>query len=293
MYDTIKFSLRNEPTLQSEVIPRMENMREVWNGDLAGNIDSMNINISSSYITFEGSLSKYYTGGEQPHLTANQTEQAMASLSDRCGIDMDYASVRRLDVAANLSVTYSPQTYYQTLVSMPKYIRDKKTSATGVTIYFDPVGRRKSRTILLYKKAADLLRYELQIKRRNVVLGMDVKGRHLYDSVFRKQCADVWKDHIFRIYMQNPTAGGAIPFMQYDSMKEIREYLVSLALAQNPDIWVPILENCKDRKLRYSANRIRKCSLPPCLVSQEDDLVGELKNQIELQYLRMIEDIPL
>jgi hypothetical protein len=111
---------------------------------LKGRVGNLRVNLNDYGIGISGSYPKYLLEDNVQELGRNETELIVEKLSDEFHLPLENATITRLDVAANLLMSYPAAYYYPYLGDAP-YLNRRKY---GDSLYYE----NKSKTLLFYSK---------------------------------------------------------------------------------------------------------------------------------------------
>jgi hypothetical protein len=175
----------------------------------SGRIDNFNVSYSERRLWIKGSLTKFYFGNNVQNMNRQQLFESLKKLAAKLGLDICNFRISRIDIGVTLEMENLVQQYLENLIEVPRY---KVRTYEGESKLFI----NKSKTISFYDKieeikqknvnvqlsqlpiSKNLLRYELQIKKANNVLGR-ITVNDLYDDKFLKKLRILLKDHFTKI----------------------------------------------------------------------------------------------
>jgi len=156
-----------------------------------GKLDGLEVKETCRGIKIKGSLSKYFFGNNLETLTIDKTKNAVDKICDSLHLDVNDATISRIDFATNFIVTEPPQNYYSFFGDATRLNK----SIQGTTLYFS----NKSRAIVFYDKVNEakahrmqipnefrdknVLRYEYRLKRikRNRITLKDLYSKEIFN----------------------------------------------------------------------------------------------------------------
>lgn len=160
------------------------------------------------------SLCKYYLGNNFETLTLLQFRKAINEISERLGVNLDNARVCRIDIAQNFIMEYSPSTYHNCLLHLPRYKKGNingnlyfKTSRVELNFY-DKKKEYREKGVKIPEQFIDvenILRYEIRFK-KNVtkIFGRTIRVTDLCSESFFKEAYNKWQKTYWNITKQNP-----------------------------------------------------------------------------------------
>lgn len=164
-------------------------------------------------VVVNGSLAKFMNRSNIHTLDRAEVEAAVMKLSDGFKVDPDEMRVTSIEFGTTFMMKRRPQLYFSKLGEMPRMQRN----TIGGTLYYRTVGKRPSKEIYFYDKAAEiesrhdevpveyrggnLLRYELRLRNRlpQMLKVGAVRAADLYDVGFYGRIAGMWRDQYFSI----------------------------------------------------------------------------------------------
>jgi hypothetical protein len=213
MIDTIHIYTKSYNVLESFDIGVIENLT-VHNGKFGkyfkGNIGNFRVTYSTNNLSFQGSLTKFLLGNNVQNMSRNQITEAFKKLEAKLGFEIGNFRISRIDIGVTFEMKSIIPMYLESLVEMPRYNVNTYGSETKSFM-------NKSKTITFYDKAnkynskkhdlrlADLdmnsdnlLRYELQIKKANRILGK-ITVNELNTDKYLKKLVNMWKNDFHKI----------------------------------------------------------------------------------------------
>jgi hypothetical protein len=306
MYDTINFWLnRVEAGAGFEVSAmRLENARETvdmatgeaWT---AGNINNLKVTVSRAGVSVKGSLAKFYMPDNTYTLTRHLAKEAIEKLSDTLHLDLEQASITRIDVSTNFIMKNGASEYYGVLGRCRHFNRVR---ATDNTLYYHNRGEGRKKDMIFYDKArevtsrqgimldvyrgSNLLRYESRWRTRlpQQLNEPEVKGHTLFDRRFYSRIVSLWADNYFSIEKKKKNNDKAMEKIK--TVSDAAYYVCAIALQRLPiDEVQDILEALKQRNVfsdRNSLTRLRKKlkEIEEKAAVEPDDLVKELDGEV-------------
>ena len=167
-----------------------------------------------SMIGKNSSICKYYLGDNFQTLSLTQFREAINEISERLGIDLNKATVCRIDIATNFFMKYSPSSYHSCLNHLSRHVRGAingnlyfKTTRKELNFYDKKKEYRQKRVKIpdAFKDAENVLRYEIRFKKNlKKQFGQTVTISDLCSQSFFEKIIDKWQKHYWNITKQNP-----------------------------------------------------------------------------------------
>lgn len=184
MIDTLNIELRQQDAPGIDFVRAVEscltNRKEIYYDErpnsvvISGDFFGLGVRVSENSISFNGSIHKFIKGNNIEPLTRQEIEQVIKVISNRQGLPLKRAIVRRVDVGAALVVENPPRRYIDALGRLEGfscnpysgggvYYSDRGGSDTGLCIY-DKIAevRAKKHAIPPDYAGRYILRYELR-----------------------------------------------------------------------------------------------------------------------------------
>ncbi len=209
MLDTVNLWLPQSHT-STAILNNLERVSEVYSLTTAkvscfGYLGNYKVSIYNYGISLKGSLAKYYLGDNFQTLTRKGTEEAIESLSDKLGINVNKAGVKRVDIAENLIMKHKHQAYYDLLGDCPRLERQEKpksiyySNSKKQLVFYNKVAEGKHRGLKLPEawNNKQVLRYEFRyMKKPHELLDMPMfTAQNLYDEGVYMKMVDGWFNH--------------------------------------------------------------------------------------------------
>ncbi len=206
MYCTIEAFLDTQMSVSSYLSNVKPTYVDRDTGELyaKGELDGLDIKETSRGIKIKGSLAKYYFGNNLETLTRDQTKEAVENICDSLHLDINDATLSRIDIATNFIVSEPPQNYYSFFGDAARLNKSQQ----GSTLYFS----NKSRAIVFYDKCKEakthkmhipnefngknVLRYEYRLKR---IKKKQITVKDLYSKENFNCFVDEWERRYFSI----------------------------------------------------------------------------------------------
>lgn len=252
-------------------------------------------------LSFTGSLPKLYYGNNMAQLDWKNTQKAIEMLSHNLNVDLNEATLTRIDFGINFILKYPIHRYLSCLVKYPclKILRyeDSVTffskSGSKSIIFYDKINEMKTRRKTALNDIPDLyhnkniLRYEMQFKKRlNQILGLDsVKIKHLFNDTHQKKLTSLWLDGYEKVikltkgidplYLLNKR-NGIIKYLAYHGAEKLGyDSIINNISDLKFDNKNPLV---KISKMKATLNELLKDVKDSTL---EENLVAEMDNKIK------------
>ncbi len=173
-----------EPTISVNKINKEEYYR--------GNIKNLLILINHNSLTVIGSICKFYYGTNQKTLTYTDLLDAILKLEELLDVELDNATVTRIDLAENLLMENKPESYYSLLIKGGFLKRREddnglyyRSGNRAICIYDKLVQEKQSKnTIEVELEGENVLRYEFRMKNnREISKRLGVTNARLIDVI--------------------------------------------------------------------------------------------------------------
>jgi hypothetical protein len=236
------FVTSNRPEKALEALDSMREATDRLTGEivLRGRLQNLRVKIISNRIVVIGSLAKYYFGNNLEGLTREDTQCAIERLSDTFQIDFAKANVYSLEVASNFSMQKPVQIYCQCLGECRYFEKSQYkhgllySNSNRSLIFYDKIKelKRRNEKVPSQLDEANLLRYELKIKKRlsKQLSKNEVLASQLYEESFYRAILEKWQSEYFRIRRVNRLRVGGIEMNDMKSPKKLEKILASLGL---------------------------------------------------------------
>ena len=212
MFDTVNFRLLQSEAGGIDFLSQtpyiLENVGvHDYNGQtvITGSLNGLKISLSRYQMKVkDGSLCKWYLGGNFQTLGRGDTQRAIEKLSDTLHVPMSQATVTRLDIAQNFITKHPPEVYlshlgvlkYATRLQEPNGIYYSQTG--GRLCFYNKNREQKSRRepIPELYEGRNVLRYEQRYTNRiaSQFKVSEVTGAMLYDEAFYVGLLTRWKE---------------------------------------------------------------------------------------------------
>ena len=308
MYDTINmyYNILDNPAPSVEkLFEHCNNKSEHYNvkndsSYVQGDLRNMKVTLNEASISVKGSLCKYFYGNNIDTLNITNTREALAQISTDLSIDINKASVSRIDFSTNIKTNYTPTAYYPYLGTLTRFERFELPNSIYYNqeakrlLFYDKIKEAKKKQMSIPKQhiGDNLLRYELVIN-RDVPRYLKYNGLYVQDlgteELFRKLL------HLWYSYYQQIQKHSKHYKIMPENIKtpknawnELLEELVRL----NPEQVDHFSKQIKEKQLfkhkeyysRFNA-RIRKIHQTKVV---KNDLIEELSSKIEGIYLELM-----
>jgi len=308
MYDTINmyYNLIDNPAPSIEkLFEHCNNKSEHHNvkndsNYLQGDLKNMRVTLNESSISVKGSLCKYFYGNNIDTLNLTTTREALAQISADLSIDINKASVSRIDFSTNIVTDYTPTIYYPYLGELSRFERCEQPNSIYYNqeakklLFYDKIAEAKKKQMPIPKQhiGDNLLRYELVLK-RDVPRYLKYNGLYVQDlgseELFKK-LLHIWYGYYQQIQKHSKTI--KIMADNIKTPKDVETRIFNALVRRNPkEVQRFLLElKAKDvfeHKEYYSRlnSKIRNIQKTQIV---ENDLIDELSSKIEGIYLELM-----
>lgn len=302
MYDTVKFWLPAQDIGELDYLKRMpallDNLTQSTKIDskyFTGKVKNLNLYVSLSGISIQGSLCKYYLNDNIKSLTRQDTERAIEMLSDTLSLPIGEAKVSRIDLAQSFSVDYLPKLYYPFFGDSTRYIKltqpdsIRYENSLRKKVFYNKVAevKKKGGSIPEIWQGKNILRYELRFTSRlpqqfNV---SKVQAKNLFDELFYIDLIDRWHKEYETINKLKKIN------LNFNKMNKPKDFFNQMALLMinkiGQDEALKLVDqlkanNCFEHKEYYSRvkadiKRLCKTYQP----EQSNDLITELNSKVK------------
>jgi hypothetical protein len=213
MIDTIHIYTKSYNILESFDVNVLDNCTEHEGKSgmyYIGYIDNFRATYSETNLSFKGSLTKFLLENNVQNMNREQITEAFKKLEDNLRFDIGDFRISRIDLGVTFEMRSIIPMYLDSLIELPRYklktFEDETKSFTN-----------KSKTITFYDKVEEfhskkcdfdltdldinsdnLLRYELQIKKANKLLGK-VTVNDINNDLYLKKLVNMWKNDFHKI----------------------------------------------------------------------------------------------
>lgn len=250
---------------------------------------------------FNGSLPKFYFGNNLAQLDCDTTREAIQELSDNLNVELNDATLTRIDYGINLILKYPIHRYISCLVEYPRLERNQfKDSVTFFSksgsksfIFYDKIKELKNSLKTAFIQIPEeyhnrnILRYEIrleQLLKQNLKSGR-VKVKDLYDNTFQKRLMFLWLEGYEKvnkisigldpIYLLNKK-NGLTKNLSYHGIERIGyDRIINNISDLNFDVKNP---SVKRSKMKAMVNELIRDVHENTL---DENLVGEMNNKIK------------
>ena len=308
MYDTINmyYNLIDNPAPSIEkLFEHCNNKSEHHNvkndsNYLQGDLKNMRVTLNESSISVKGSLCKYFYGNNIDTLNLTTTREALAQISADLSLDINKASVSRIDFSTNIVTDYTPTIYYPYLGELSRFERCEQPNSIYYNqeakklLFYDKIAEAKKKQMPIPKQhiGDNLLRYELVLK-RDVPRYLKYNGLYVQDlgseELFKK-LLHIWYGYYQQIQKHSKTI--KIMADNIKTPKDVETRIFNALVRRNPkEVQRFLLElKAKDvfeHKEYYSRlnSKIRNIQKTQIV---ENDLIDELSSKIEGIYLELM-----
>ena len=238
MIDTINIYTKSYDILESFDINLLENYTE-HNGKhgkyFKGYIGNFRVTYSTNNLSLNGSLTKFLLGNNVQNMSRGQITESFKKLESKLGFEIGNFRISRIDLAVTFEMKSIVPIYLESLIELPRYetraYGDQTKSFTNksktITFYdkVEQFNKDKSGSKLteLDMNSDNLLRYELQIKKANKLLGK-VTVNELNNDKYLKKLVNMWKNDFHKIKKNRKLIN--IELIKLTKPKDFFSYLV-------------------------------------------------------------------
>ena len=308
MYDTINmyYNILDNPAPTIEkLFEHCNNKSEHYNvkndsSYLQGNLKNMRVTYNESSISIKGSLCKYFYGNNIDTLNLTTTREALAQISADLSLDINKASVSRIDFSTNIVTDFTPTIYYPYLGELSRFERCEQPNSIYYNqeakklLFYDKIAEAKKKQMPIPKQhiGDNLLRYELVLKRDvprylkyNGLYALDLGSEELF-----KKLLHIWYGYYQQIQKHSKTI--KIMANNIKTPKDVETRIFNALVRRNPKEVNRFLLELKakdvfEHKEYYSRlnSKIRNIQKTQAV---ENDLIEELSSKIEGIYLELM-----
>ena len=308
MYDTINmyYNILDNPAPSIEkLFEHCNNKSEHYNvkndsSYLQGNLKNMRVTYNESSISVKGSLCKYFYGNNIDTLNLTTTREALAQISADLSLDINKASVSRIDFSTNIVTDFTPTIYYPYLGELSRFERCEQPNSIYYNqeakklLFYDKIAEAKKKQMPIPKQhiGDNLLRYELVLKRDvprylkyNGLYALDLGSEELF-----KKLLHIWYGYYQQIQKHSKTI--KIMANNIKTPKDVETRIFNALVRRNPKEVNRFLLELKakdvfEHKEYYSRlnSKIRNIQKTQAV---ENDLIDELSKKIEGIYIDLI-----
>tara|TARA_B110000908_G_scaffold120945_1_gene141749 strand:+ start:270 stop:1178 length:909 start_codon:yes stop_codon:yes gene_type:complete len=265
-----------------------------------GNLKNMRVTLNESSISVKGSICKYFYGNNIDTLNLTNTREALAQISTDLSIDINKATVSRIDFSTNIKTNYTPTAYYPYLGTLTRFERFELPNSIYYNqeakrlLFYDKIKEAKKKQMSIPKQhiGDNLLRYELVIN-RDVPRYLKYNGLYVQDlgteELFKK-LLHIWYGYYQQIQKHSKTLNP----MKHKIINPstFKNEMYSALVRKYPHLFYNIVAELKADKTfkhpeyysRINAE-IRKIQKTQVV---ENELMDELNSKIEGIYLELI-----
>lgn len=158
----------------------------------SGNIKNFAIRITNNSLIINGSICKFYHGNNRKTLSYNDFVQAVLELEELFRLDLNKATVRRVDVAENLMMKNKPESYYSLFMKGGFLKRREddnglyyRSGNRAICIYDKLVQEKQNKNAIEVElKGKNVLRYEFRmINNREISKRLGIRNARLVDVI--------------------------------------------------------------------------------------------------------------
>ena len=296
MYDSLKIWQSRENLKDSGYLQRVptllknatHSVRNNGTEYMNGYIENLFISISENGIAIKGSLNKFWHEDNFCKLTRQEAQHSIEKLQDLLQINLNDASIKRLDIAHNFIMNEDVNKYYHFLGDSNYYKRLSQPDSVyynnglRTKLFYNKVKEGKVRGLEIPQiwLNSNVLRYELRFMKRlpkqfnkNQVLVSD-----LYDEDFYIYTIDYWINEYKEIKKNRLLA----PNISNMTSKNSIEYLLSAYIEKyGKSFAVDFLEMNKNNfSTTKEVSRSKKKLQELKGLTEESPLIKELDNKI-------------
>ena len=136
---------------------------------ICGKVGNLRVTIYPEKIVITGSLARYLKGSNLQGLTLEETRQAIDALSQKLGLPLRLAHVKRMDIVYNIIVSQQPKGYLNRLGLLSRHVRLEepdslyyKQSKTLLHVYDKRKEMKRKRELFDCDFRGNILRFELR-----------------------------------------------------------------------------------------------------------------------------------
>jgi len=308
MYDTINmyYNLIDNPAPSIEkLFEHCNNKSEHHNvkndsNYLQGDLKNMRVTLNESSISVKGSLCKYFYGNNIDTLNLTTTREALAQISADLSIDINKASVSRIDFSTNIVTDFTPTIYYPYLGQLSRFERCEQPNSIYYNqeakklLFYDKIAEAKKKQMPIPKQhiGDNLLRYELVLKRDvprylkyNGLYAIDLGSEELF-----KKLLHIWYGYYQRIQKHSKN----YKLMSYNikTPKDVESLFFKLMVKKNPAEVKRIQDEIKAKQLFEHKEYYSRLNSKIRNIHNEEevqnDLIEELSKKIEGIYFELM-----
>jgi hypothetical protein len=302
MYDTIHLWLPSDIIGLASIDNSLQYLSDVTTTNKSdgqyyhtGYLKNYRVIVSEQGVSLKGSLAKYFLPDNMHSLSRSDSARAFEMMADTLHLPIQYAKVKRIDIAQNFLMRYEPEAYYSYLGDCQHYQRLTQVKSLYYTnslrqmVFYNKVAEAKAKKQILPDVWTDknVLRYECRYSKRlaKQFNRPDITASTLTDEKFYICVVDRWLSE-YEAINKNNTINFNISQMSSpkDFWKQLN--LITINLIGQDKIMQEI-ENMRHQKAfekpeYYSRlkKEIRELLKTPHLTSSSD-LVEELDRKIK------------
>ena len=297
MIDTIHIYTKSYNILNGFDLNLLENYTE-HNGKYGkyykGNIGNFRVTYSANNLSLQGSLTKFLLGNNVQNMSRSQITGAFKKLETKLGFKIGNFRISRIDLAVTFEMKSIVPMYLDSLIELPRYEtitygNETKsfTNKSKTVTFYDKVikfNKNRSGTKLtdLDINFDNLLRYELQIKKANRILGK-ITVDDINDDRYLKKLGNMWKNIFHKIKKNRKLID--IELIKLTKPKDFFSYLACDRIEEKGkgESFQLLTKLCKngeiDRRRKYDLKqRIEMNEKKFCITSK---YIEELENLID------------
>ena len=248
----------------------------------------------------ERPLCKYFYGNNIDTLNLTTTREALAQISADLSLDINKASVSRIDFSTNIVTDYTPTIYYPYLGNLTRFKRFEQPNAIYYNqeakklLFYDKIAEAKNKQMPIPKQhiGDNLLRYELVLKRDvprylkyNGLYALDLGSEELF-----KKLLHIW----YSYYQQIQKHSKNYNLMTYNikTPKDLESLCFKIMVKKNPIQFKKIQDEIKAKQLFKHKEYYSRLNSKIRRIHQtgdvENDLIDELSSKIKGIYLELM-----
>ena len=314
MYDTVylNYTITENPSTISERvflntnnIKVTESVSELHNGHkldrwTRGELDNLKVTMTSNTVSVKGSICKYHFGNNLYTLSMKDTKEVINSISESLGLNMNKASVSRVDWSTNLSTTHPPTLYMPKLGDLSRFNRLENPNSIYYNqsakrlLFYDKMIEAKKKKVEIPEEfiGKNLLRYEMVLNSKvNKHLNSDVNGNSLYREEIYKKMADLWYSY-YKDINKISDRGIKIKMEQIKTERDFeRALLTGLAQKLGIEEINHLIKQMKSKgvfKHNEYYSRLRSKFKKLCKEDiDENDIISEINKKIDEVYFNL------
>jgi hypothetical protein len=175
-------------------------------------LENLRISASRFSLIVEHSLCRYLKGNNYSNMTISDIKQAIVKLSQSLKLPMELASIKSIDIAFDLNMSYSCSLYINNMNTAAGY-RKSQTEKNGVYFksdskmlaIYDKIKERSDKKQSKPENIKNLLRFELRLKNKFIRKnwGTNLSVEMLYDETFLNKLVELWQKEFNKVRISN------------------------------------------------------------------------------------------